>query len=137
MSITISKLAESAGVTPDTLRYYERRGLLEPTDRSASGYRLYQPEVLDRLRFIRSAQDVGLRLREIKELLEVLDRGACPCGHTATLVERRLAEVDAEIVRLRQMRRELSDLGKRNRQCAELDKDAWWCATEIAKGGED
>lgn len=137
MAVTISKLADQAGVSPDTLRYYERRGLLAPPARSASGYRLYGDEVLERLRFIRNARRMGLRLEDVKELLQILDRGACPCGHTTALVERRLAEVDAELARLGSMRRELVALREQNRACAGLDEDDWWCASPITKGGDD
>lgn len=136
MTVTISKVADRAGVSADTLRYYERRGLLAPAERGPNGYRLYDDDAIERLRFIKNAQRTGLRLDDVKELLEVLDRGACPCGHTAALVDRRLAEVDAELTRLRAMRRQLVAVRDRNRGCTEADRDAWWCATPIAKGGD-
>jgi DNA-binding transcriptional MerR regulator len=136
MTETISSVADRAGVSADTLRYYERRGLLAPPERGPNGYRLYDEEVLERLAFIKNAQRVGLRLDDVKELLEVLDRGTCPCGHTAVLVDRRLAEVEAELSRLRAMRRQLVALRDRNRECTALDEDAWWCATPTEKGGE-
>ena len=60
--LTVSKLAEEAGTSPDTVRYYERIGLLPETERSASGYRLYGDEAVERLRFIKRAQRFGLRL---------------------------------------------------------------------------
>lgn len=136
MAVTISRAADRAGVSADTLRYYERRGLLPPAGRGANGYRLYDDEVLERLAFIKNAQRVGLRLDDIRELLEVLDRGACPCGHTAALVDRRLAEVEAELSRLRAVRRQLVALRDRNRECTALDGDAWWCGTSTEKGGD-
>jgi DNA-binding transcriptional MerR regulator len=94
---TISVLAESFGLGPDTLRYYDRLGLLRRSRRTESGYRLYDGEAVERLRFIRGAQRMGLRLSHIRELLEVRDRAQCPCGHTKLLVQRRLEEVNAEI----------------------------------------
>jgi DNA-binding transcriptional MerR regulator len=137
MAVTISKLAGRAGVTADTLRYYERFGLIPSPSRTASGYRLYDDEVLGRLLFIKNAQHMGLRLADVKELLEIMDRGACPCGHTAGVVERRLAEVDAELSRLRTMRRELVALGERNRACTEVNPAAWWCCPpELREGGD-
>jgi len=61
MRLTISKLATAADVPPDTIRYYERMGLLPPTGRSGSGYRLYGEQTVERLRFIRGAQRVAFR----------------------------------------------------------------------------
>lgn len=66
---TIGEAASRCGVTVDTLRFYERRGLVHPTLRSRSGYRLYDSEAVDRLEAIRRAQDLGFTLREIKDLL--------------------------------------------------------------------
>ena len=80
MRLTISKFATAAEVPPDTIRYYERMGLLPPTGRSASGYRLYGEQAVERLRFIRGAQRVGLRLREIRELLVGIREGIHPGG---------------------------------------------------------
>lgn len=82
MNLRISEIAESVGVSSDTIRYYEREGLLPAPARSVSGYRQYDQGIIDRLRFIKGAQAFGLRLSEIGELLEIQDKGACPCGHT-------------------------------------------------------
>jgi DNA-binding transcriptional MerR regulator len=81
MDLTISKLATEVGLTADTIRYYEKAGLLPAPARTSAGYRLYGDDAADRLRFIKGAQRIGLRLREIKELLDIGDRGLCPCGH--------------------------------------------------------
>ena len=67
--ITIGKLSKMAGVTNDTVRFYERYGLIEPVSRSESNYRLYQEEDAVRLRFIKRAKELGFTLNEIKELL--------------------------------------------------------------------
>jgi DNA-binding transcriptional MerR regulator len=91
MVLTITDLAAELGVRSDTLRYYERSGLIPSAGRTPGGYRLYGSEVADRVRFIKSAQRSGLRLRDIEELLAIMDDGNCPCGHTADLVERRLS----------------------------------------------
>lgn len=109
--LTVSMLAKQTGIPPDTIRYYDRIGLLPPAARTAAGYRHYDPTAAQRLRFIKGAQRFGLRLREIAELLAVRDRGACPCGHAEALVCRRLAEIDAEIARLAEVRGELARLG--------------------------
>jgi DNA-binding transcriptional MerR regulator len=108
--LTVSDLANRVGVSSDAVRYYERLGLLAPPERSAAGYRRYDQRTVQRLRFVKGAQRVGLRLREIAELLEVVDRGQCPCGHTEALLRERLAEVDAELARLGALRAELARL---------------------------
>ncbi|HEX8134153.1 MAG TPA: MerR family transcriptional regulator [Actinomycetes bacterium] len=92
MALTVSALADQAGLSADTVRYYERVGLLPKPARSAAGYRLYDQTAVGRLRLIKGAQRAGLRLREIGELLQVADQGQCPCGHTETLLRERLAE---------------------------------------------
>lgn len=135
MALTISSFADSFGLKSDTLRYYERRGLLHPPQRSAAGYRLYDKEAAERLEFIRGAQRMGLRLDDIKDLLDVRDRGKCPCGHTQVLVERRVSEVDAEIKQLRAIRKALLDLKDRNEACLDAPAGEWTCLTGIGKGG--
>ena len=138
MAMRISEVAEEAGVTTDTVRYYERLGLLAATERTPSGYRQFEGDVPRRLRFIKGAQTLGLKLSEIKELLEIQDRGACPCGHTKTLIDRRLEEVGQEIAGLEELRRELGRL--RNLECLtslESATDEWPCEIEfLRRGGE-
>jgi DNA-binding transcriptional MerR regulator len=108
--LTVSKLAEEAGTSPDTVRYYERIGLLPETERSASGYRLYGDEAVERLRFIKRAQRFGLRLEAIGELLDIRRRGLCPCGHTRRLLEERVAELDEEMASLARLRADISEM---------------------------
>jgi DNA-binding transcriptional MerR regulator len=79
-TLTVSMLAKRAGVSAGTVRYYDRAGLLPPTARTPAGYRQYGEDAADRVRFIKGAQRLGLRLREVAELLAVRDRGACLCG---------------------------------------------------------
>jgi DNA-binding transcriptional MerR regulator len=107
MDLTVSKLAREVGLTADTVRYYEKAGLLPAPARTPAGYRVYHEDDVERLRFIRGAQRIGLRLREIKELLDIGDRGLCPCGHTESLLDRRTSEVDREIASLKEIKREL------------------------------
>jgi DNA-binding transcriptional MerR regulator len=136
MTLTISALARSLGLSADTLRYYERLGLLPRAERTATGYRLYGEEVVERLSLICAAKRMGLRLADIKELLDVRDRGQCPCGHTQDLVERRLAEVEAEIQQLSAVRGHLLGLKKRNQECLDDVAGDWSCAVGIGSGGE-
>jgi DNA-binding transcriptional MerR regulator len=136
MVLTVSALADQAGLSPDTVRYYERVGLLPEPARSAAGYRLYDPAAVDRLRLIKGAQRAGLRLRDIGELLQVADQGQCPCGHTETLLRERLDEVRAELDRLRALEDDLVRLLQRqpNPACPDMTAGAaaWWCAPDCS-----
>jgi DNA-binding transcriptional MerR regulator len=129
MTMTVSKLAARVGLTADTIRYYERAGLLPPPDRTASGYRAFDDDAVDRLRFIKGAQRIGLRLQEIKELLDIWDRGLCPCGHTEELLRRRVSEIDAEIAGLEGTKRDLLAFTRRFTaiECPE-GAEPWPCA---------
>lgn len=109
----IGELAAATGVTAKTLRFYEREGLLHEPPRTASGYRDYQAQVADRVRFVKQAQAAGLTLRQIAEILAIRDDGRPPCRHVAVLVEDRLADVDRRLVELRRTRAHLDDLRRR------------------------
>lgn len=107
---TIGAVARRAGVGIDTIRYYEREGLLPPPQRRASGYRDYGPDVVERLRFIRRAKDLGFTLEEIRELLALStdrERGVKTVKERA---EARLAEVGQRIRELQRMKRGLQQL---------------------------
>ena len=117
----ISQLAGRAGVTAKTLRYYERIGLLPAPKRSASGYRDYRPDVLNRLGFIRAGQAIGLSLGEIRQVVALRDRGETPCHHVYRLLVRRTAELNDRINDLQSLRRELQSLTKRARRLDPAD----------------
>jgi len=105
----IGKLAAESGLTPDTLRYYERVGLLPRPRRSSGGYRLYAPATLVRLQFIRQARALGLTLREIRELVGFQERGGLErCRRVHDLVQVKLQELDARLAQLREFRETLS-----------------------------
>ena len=104
----VAALAREVGVTPDTIRYYDRIGLLQPASRTATNHRRYDDSAVDRVRFIQGAQRLGLRLTEIQDLLVVRDTGDCPCEPAALLLTKRLAQVDEEIARLCRLRDELA-----------------------------
>jgi DNA-binding transcriptional MerR regulator len=136
MALNVSDIAKQSGVSPDAVRYYEKEGLLPPAPRSSSGYRQYDSTTADRIRFIKGAQEMGLKLAEIGELLAIQDRGACPCGHTKTLVERRLAEIDAEMNRLSLLRNELASMAAL--ECpATTESELWPCQAEFVTRGGD
>ena len=105
----IGELAKSAGVTPDTVRYYEREGLLAPPPRTPSGYRNYGPEALDDLRFVKKAQAIGLKLTDVREVLEISSGGRQPCEHVRATVSARIAEVETRLRELRALRRTLRE----------------------------
>jgi DNA-binding transcriptional MerR regulator len=90
----IGALAAVAGVSVDTLRFYEREGLLPGAVRTAGGFRLYPPEAAERLQFIRQAQHIGLSLREIRQLLDPEDGRCCA---VRDLIAERLADVDRRL----------------------------------------
>jgi DNA-binding transcriptional MerR regulator len=109
----IGELAATAAVSTKTIRYYESIGLVREPERTGSGYRDYGPAAVERLRFIREAQATGLTLAEIQSVLELKDAGAASCDHTRRLVERHLADIDAQMARLEIARAELLDLAAR------------------------
>lgn len=111
----IGALAERAGVTTKTIRYYESIALLADPARTPTGYREYGDDAVERLRFIRDAQSSGLSLSEIQSVLELKDSGARSCDHTMALLDRHLAEIDEQIARLEVARTELLELAGRAR----------------------
>ncbi len=103
-------MASRAGVRPDTIRYYERVGLLPAPPRTTGDHRRYPDTVIDRLLFIRGAQRLGLHLAEIKDLLATRDTGVCACGPAEELLRGHVAEIDAEMARLARLRAELTTM---------------------------
>jgi Cu(I)-responsive transcriptional regulator len=108
--LTIGALAQRAGLGTETLRYYERLGLLAPAHRTASGYRQYAPQALERLNFIRRAQALGFSLAQIGELLDLHARPEADMGAVRAIVAQRLAEIDAKIDDLQRLRAGLQAL---------------------------
>lgn len=109
----IGQLAAQAGVSTKTIRYYESIGLVPEPSRTDSGYRSYDRTALERLLFIRDAQSSGLSLAEIASILELKEAGATSCRHTAALLSRHLEELDHQIERLHETRRNLQALADR------------------------
>ena len=101
--MTIGQVAKAAGVASSTVRYYERRGLLRATDRSAGNYRLYDESSLDRLIFVRSAQEAGFTLSDIEVLLDLRDHRRGPCQEVQGLILHRLEQVVEQSKRLREI----------------------------------
>jgi len=108
--LTIGQLAKAAGVNVQTVRYYERRRLLIPTDRKPSGYRLYGDEALGRLRFIKNAQALGFTLREVADLLNLRFTSMARCGDVQKKALAKLEQVEAKMRDLRALSRALRSL---------------------------
>ena len=108
--MNIGQLAREAGVPIDTVRYYERNGLLPEPARRASGYRNYQPSDVDRLRFVRRAKSLGFSLGEIRELLALSDRRGEETSELKAVAETRLSDVDRKLAELTRLRSALQRL---------------------------
>jgi DNA-binding transcriptional MerR regulator len=124
-TLKVGQVAAEAGVGVQTLHYYERLGLLPKPNRSEANYRIYSPEAIRRVRFIKKAQALGLTLEETKQILDLKAHGREPCLKVAELGEKHLQEIDARLAQLRAYRRALaqavSDWPKKNlsaRKCA-------------------
>jgi DNA-binding transcriptional MerR regulator len=97
-------LARLAGVSADTLRHYEGKGLLQPPPRTPGGYREYPPEALARVRLVRRAVALGFTLDELARILAVRDRGGAPCRSVRALAETKLATIEARLATLSEAR---------------------------------
>lgn len=105
--IRAGELAKAAGVSTDTLRHYERKGVLPRPRRGANGYRQYPPEALARVLLVRRALAVGFTLDELARVLSVRDRGAAPCREVRALAAVKLADVEERLAQLAELRGEL------------------------------
>jgi Hg(II)-responsive transcriptional regulator len=105
-----SEVAGMAGVNSQTLRYYERRGLLAQPPRSRSGYRDYPEQAVSLLRFVKRSQELGFTLAEIAELLRLADGGPDSCDRARALAEAHTAELDRKIADLTRMRAAIGEL---------------------------
>ena len=110
MGLTIGSLAQAAGVKVATVRYYERRGLIAEPPRTAAGYRRYDPSVVDRIRFVRRAQDLGFTLEEIEDLLGLRVNNPASCGRVEAATQAKLEAVESKIRELERLRATLQRL---------------------------
>lgn len=123
--MTIGKLAEAAGVNIETIRYYQRRGLLEEPRKPLRGHRRYAPEQANRVRFIKRAQALDFTLAEVGALLTL--NAACACTETLALATRKLALIEKKMADLAAMRQVLGglvqqcDAGNGNVVCPIID----------------
>lgn len=115
----IGELAHRAGINRETLRYYERRGLLLPIRRTASGYRLYSPETEARLGFIKRAQSFGFTLDEILMLLGLRPESPQSCGRVLAMLDEKVFDLAGRIEEMKRFHRQLSRYRDRCVEAAE------------------
>lgn len=123
----IGELAKRCGVTTDTLRFYEKNGLIKPAGRSESSYRLYNEENQKQVRFILKAKDLGLSLGEIKDLLEIkLEATEHSCAEVKAITSAKLELVDEKINELTKIRQALKKIN--DACCGHVYEDASHCS---------
>lgn len=140
--LRIGEVAEAAGLGVETLRFYERRGLLGRPGRTESNYRVYDESVLERLAFIRRAQSIGFSLDEIQTIIAESEGGQLPCRHVREMARAKLSELDARLEELRRHRRELSrvlaewdERGEREGHfCGLIEHSAFEAGAEAKRG---
>jgi MerR family transcriptional regulator, copper efflux regulator len=108
--LKIGELAAQGEVNLQTIRYYEREGLLPRPPRLASGYRIFPSDAVQRVRFIKRAQELGFSLREIKELMELRIAPGATCAHVKKHAEAKIGDIEDKIRSLQRMKRALKNL---------------------------
>jgi MerR family copper efflux transcriptional regulator len=106
--LTIGQASQQTGLSTKAIRIYERKGLLPKADRTSSGYRLFQGNDVDVLRFIRQARSIGLRLDEIKNVLDLQRSGQRPCETVIAMLDAHLAEIERTLSDLTSLRSTLT-----------------------------
>ena len=120
-SLSIGEVAARAGVRVDTVRYYERRGVLPPAERRSSGYRAFEPQTVDRILFVKELQALGFTLDELVTLLRLVDTDAASCESARGYAVATLGRIDAKIRALSATRKQLASiLDACNGTCAQL-----------------
>lgn len=114
-SLRPSELAQASGVNPQTIRYYERRGLIPRPPRTGSGYREFPPDAVLRVRFIKQAQGLGFTLKEIKGLLELRVRSGVTCAEIRQRARDKIEDIAEKIDALNRMQEALTHLANRCR----------------------
>jgi DNA-binding transcriptional MerR regulator len=107
--LKIGEVSRQTGIGIETLRFYEKSGLLDKPARTYSGYRMYSSDVLDRLSFIKRAQFLGFTLDEIKKVIDDARRGHSPCDEVREIVRARLEELDQRMQEMALYRKELAE----------------------------
>ena len=131
-SLTIGRLAREAGINLETVRYYERRGLLPKPPRTASGYRLFPADAALRLRFIRRAQELGFSLKEIRDLLALRVSPRTTSAEIRKRTEAKIADIEHKIKSLESLRKSLRKLTNSCAGCGPISE----CPILESLGGE-
>lgn len=108
--LLIGELARRFGISPKTIRWYEDNGLLEKTERSESGYRLYSKKDVERLDFIRKALAIGFAVKDIQEILQIRHSGALPCKKVRSLLDEKIQQLSEQIEDRQRLFSELQSL---------------------------
>ena len=106
----INELEKSTGISAKTIRYYEEIALLPPPNRKPNGYRDYSEIDVDRLKLVSGARRLDFSIAEIKEILDLRDRGIAPCGVLLDLLDRKTIEINQRISELKEMQKDLEQL---------------------------
>jgi MerR family transcriptional regulator, copper efflux regulator len=109
-SLRSGELARLTGVSSDTIRHYERMGILPESPRTASGYRMYGRNAVDRVRLVQHALQLGFTLAELSEILQARDRGGAPCHRVLNLAEEKLRALEQRIQELHRTQRYMRQL---------------------------
>jgi MerR family mercuric resistance operon transcriptional regulator len=125
-ALSIGKLAKQSGVNIETIRYYEKIGIMPAPDRSASGYRVYRPDHLKRLSFVRRSRQLGFSLDEIRGLLRLVDGDSYSCAQIRELTLDHVAQIRQKIADLTRLKRVMEEMaaqcsGDRAPKCAIVD----------------
>ncbi|WP_349409821.1 Hg(II)-responsive transcriptional regulator [Pseudalkalibacillus sp. SCS-8] len=123
MGYKTTELAKLTGVNKETLRYYEKIGILPAPPRTASGYRLYPEETVKRIKFVRKAQELGFTLQEVDRLLGVVDQDERRCKDMYTFTSVKLDEIERKINDLKKMKSILEEL----KNCCHDNDDLYDC----------
>jgi DNA-binding transcriptional MerR regulator len=124
----VADLAKETGVTPATIRYYSRTGLLHAKRDPNNDYRYFSPADVKRVEFIRKAQELGLKIADIKSIFDVVEQGKTPCGKVKTLVRQRLEAVTRQIEELQATRDRIAGAIREWDDRSDLcEEEAWFC----------
>lgn len=112
-TLTIGQVAKQTGVTVEAIRYYEKESLLAKPQRTTTGYRVYDPEVIRRIRFINRAKEVGFSLKEISELLSLQTSSTTSCANVRHVAMEKITDIEEKIADLNRMHDALKTLADR------------------------
>ncbi|MGB7421487.1 MAG: Cd(II)/Pb(II)-responsive transcriptional regulator [Comamonas sp.] len=131
----IGELSTASGTPVETIRYYEREGLLPSPARTEGNFRRYEPPHLERLQFVRHCRSLDMSLDEIRVLLGVKDGGAGSCAHVDALIDAHIGHVSARIKELRALEKQLRDL--RQHCCNPSSADQCGILTELSVAAQE